>query len=308
MSAKSKLLERINTLETTLALPALINQPATNITHNKTATFLRKGLGIVTFNILEDYIKERTLEMFNAVSSTLINFSHLPNELQEAATLGALKALIGKAKNEKSNNGNWLGLIQSETANINSTALVNNYIISQYSLMSEGSNINATEITKVLKCLNIEGGWNTLQRISRDIYGGIPNLNQSYTNISLRRHAAAHEAGFDYEYGWLQTAISEIIAISSSFDIAISRKCMMISAAPSTPVIKNDLNNLLKYRFLVQSTDGLTYKEKINTASNSIKNWPNLTLAKQILAAKCQSKSESLIVLNSQLRIIDWLA
>ncbi|HCL9054726.1 TPA: hypothetical protein N2150_003652 [Escherichia coli] len=308
MSAKSKLLERINTLEATLALPVLINQPLGNVAHNKAATFLRKGLGIVTFNILEDYIKERTLEMFDAVSSSMINFSYLPDDLQEAATLGALRALVGKVRNEKKNNGNWLGLIQSETANINSTSLVNNFTISQFSLMSESSNINADEVSKVLKCLNINGGWGTLQRISQEIYGGVPNLSQSYGNISMRRHSAAHEAGFDYEYGWLQTAVREIMAIASSFDVALSTKCKMINLSPAVQVAKDDLSNMIKYRFLQQANNGQLYKEKVCVTSASIKNWTDLNLAKQMLAVKCRTKSESLVILNSQTRIIDWLA
>ena len=297
MSAKSKLLERINTLEATLALPVLINQPLGNVAHNKAATFLRKGLGIVTFNILEDYIKERTLEMFGSVSSSMINFSYLPNDLQEAATLGALRALVGKVRNEKKNNGN-----------INSTSLVNNFTISQFSLMSESSNINADEVTKVLKCLNIDGGWGTLQRISQEIYGGVPNLSQSYGNISMRRHSAAHEAGFDYEYGWLQTAVREIMAIASSFDVALSTKCKMINLSPAVQVAKNDLSNMIKYRFLQQANNSQVYKEKISVTSASVKNWTDLNLAKQMLAVKCQTKSESLVILNSQTRIIDWLA
>ena len=308
MSAKIKLLERISTLEATLALPVLINQPLANVAHNKTATFLRKGLGIVTFNILEDYIKERTLEMFSSVSSSMISFSFLPDDLQEAATLGALRALVGKVRNEKKSRGNWLGLIQNETAKINSTSLVNNFTISQFSLMSENSNINADEISKVLKCLNINGGWDTLQRISREIYGGVPSLNQSYENISMRRHSAAHEAGFDYEYGWLQAALTEIIAVAASFDIALSAKCRIINLSPTVQVAKDDLANKIKYRFLHQFNNSHIYKEKKSVQSVSVKNWTDLDSAKQILVPKCQTQSESLIILNSQARIIDWFA
>lgn len=306
MPAKDKLLERLSTLEETISLPVLLNQQAANVQHNRAATFLRKGIGIVAFNILEDYIKERTAEMFTFIPSSLVGFSNLPSEFQEAATIGALKALVGKVASEKKNRGDWLSLIQTEASNINSTGLVNNYTISNLSLMSLNSNIHSDDIPKALKCLNIDGGWNTLQRISSEIYGGIPSLNQSYSNISGRRHQAAHVANFDYEYGWLESAISEIRAIAASFDLAISFRCKEIQSSPAQPIQKNDLSGKFKYRFLIRDQISEVHSEKLTISSRTIKNWSDYQTALQNLTPRCRSRKEYLIVLNSQNRIIDW--
>lgn len=306
MAAKDTLLTRLNTIEQALQLNQLINQANINVQHNNIATLLRKGLGIVAFNILEDYIKERTVEMFKFIPSSLISFSNLPSDFQEAATIGALRALIGKVVTTKKNKENWLDLIQTEASHINSTSLVNGYTISELSLMSENSNIYSDDIPKALKCLNIEGGWNTLQRVSGEIYGGVPNLNQSYTNISSRRHRAAHVAGFDYEYGWLESAPSEIRAIASSFDISLAYGCRKIRSSPANPIQKDDLKNGLLFRFLVQSTKVDEYHEKVNVSSRTIKKWSDYQTAIQNLVPKCQRKNEFLVVLNTQHRIIDW--
>lgn len=146
-----------------------------------------------------------------------------------------------------------------------------------------------------------------MQRISQEIYGGVPNLSQSYGNISMRRHSAAHEAGFDYEYGWLQTAVREIMAIASSFDMALSTKCKMINLSPAVQVAKDDLSNMIKYRFCNRLIT-VSYIKKSLCYFSFYKNWTDLNLAKQMLAVKCRTKSESLVILNSQTRIIDWLA
>lgn len=87
----------------------------------------------------------------------------------------------------------------------------------------------------------------------------------------MRRHSAAPEAGFDYEYGWLQTAVREIMAIASSFDMALSTKCKMINLSPAVQVAKDDLSNMIKYRFLQQTNNGQLYKEKVCVTSASIK-------------------------------------
>jgi hypothetical protein len=309
MAAKDKLLERLNTLKSTLELPDLRNDPSFP-EKLKCAIFLRKGLGIVTFNILEDYLKERAKEVFSLLSSSNVIFDVLPDELREAATLGALRALEKKAKQEKKLKADWLGLVHDETFKINSTRQVSSYNISNLSLMSENSNVLIDDVSKLLRCLNITEGWNTLQRVSQEIYGGIPSLNQSYENISMRRHSAAHEANFDYEFGWLEIAVDEIRAIAASLDLILSRQCKFITNSPSATISKNNLSGVLKYRFLVQRQMGanntLAYSERLDANSKSIKNWSDYTSALAGLLPKCQSRKESLIVLNTQRRIIDW--
>lgn len=307
MLAKDTLIGRMSTLEETLLLPQLINISAGNTQHNRSATLLRKGLGIVVFNILEDFIKERTTEMFSSVSTSLTNFGYLPQEMQEAATLGALKGLTARAMLEKKSQGSWLSLIQAEAMNINSTSQMNGFTISPYSLMSEGSNIYADDIPKALKCLNIEGGWDTLQRISQLTNGGIPSLKQSYMNISSRRHKAAHVAHFDYEHGWLKDAINEIFAIASSFDIALSSRCRELHRHPAVALTKTNLVNSISCRFLVHNPQKNFYSEKTSLAApKSVKNWNDYSAAIQNVVPRCITGNQFLIALNSQSRIFNW--
>lgn len=307
MSAKEKLITRMLTLDNTLLLPALINQTNGNTLANNSATLLRKGLGIVVFNILEDFIKERTVEMFTTISSSLTNFNLLPDEMQEAATLGALRGITARAVLEKKAQGNWLSLIQQEAMNINSTALVNGFTISSFSLMADGSNVYVDDIPKVMRCLNIEGGWDTLQRISNLINGGIPNLRQSFMNISSRRHKAAHVANYDYEHGWLMDSINEIYAISSSFDLALTARCRELVATPAIALIKSNIHTSVICRFLIHNPQRGYYSEKTSiTSSRSVKNWTNYNTAVQNIAPRCLSNNQYLIALNSQSRITNW--
>lgn len=307
MSAKDKLLTRIATLQQTLLLSQTINATAGDSPQNRTAALIRKGLGIVVFNILEDYLKERTSEMFISISSSLATFNTLPDELQEAATLGALKGLAVRASLEKKGQGDWINLIQLETLKINSTSQSNAFDISPLSLMSEASNIYDRDIPKVLKCLNIEGGWQTLQDVSLLINGGIPSLSQSFVNIASRRHKAAHVANFDYEHGWLTEAINEITAICCAFDIALSSRCRKVHNSPHIPLIKTKLQNEISCRFLLHNSINGAYQEKnALNSTRSIKNWTNYQLAVQNIVPRCIRQNQYLIVLNSQSRIIDW--
>jgi len=60
-TAKQDLFDRLQYLEFAIKLPQLIDNGITPNDHNGAANLLRKGLGIVAFNILEDFIKKRTV-------------------------------------------------------------------------------------------------------------------------------------------------------------------------------------------------------------------------------------------------------
>lgn len=101
MTAKDELLGRLEHLSAAKELPVLIDVGIIQSTHNGVANLLRKGLGIVAFNILEDFIKKRSSEALSRVSASRISFSKLPVKLQEAAILEAVSSLAFRAKLEK---------------------------------------------------------------------------------------------------------------------------------------------------------------------------------------------------------------
>lgn len=303
MSAKTELLDRIKYLNVALNSVSVIDSGIGLNDHNGAAKLLRKGLGIVAFNILEDFIKARSLEALDAISNSGIRYSDLSDKLQEATTLGALKALAFRAKIAKKDGGNWMSMIHDETGNINSTS-TRNFTLSKYSFAYENSNIGANEITEMLRAFNITGGWDKLRSISNAIFGGVANLSESYKNAAERRHNAAHVAQFEYEYSWLQNIEAEILAIAASLDIILSALCRLIDAQPQKKLSEHNLDAQLNYRYLCEES-GL-YKEKKNPNSRTIKNWNDLNNAVQTLQPTLTSRNEFLIVLNRAGRVTNW--
>ena len=57
MDARSGLFDRLKFLDAAIKKPDLIDIGIAPSDHNGAANLLRKGLGIVAFNILEDFIK-----------------------------------------------------------------------------------------------------------------------------------------------------------------------------------------------------------------------------------------------------------
>ena len=305
MSAKSDLLTRLKYLSEAVNEPFLIDAGVLPSTHNGIANLLRKGLGIVAFNIIEDYIKSRSEEGLTFISNSGISFTNLTDTLQKSSTIGALKSLIFNSNYlKKDPSFDVRNLIQTEAYKIYSTK-THPFSLSKYSLAYSGSNVSTEEIPDLLKSFGINNGWARLKSISDAIGGGIPDLLSSFQNASQRRHNAAHNVNFNYIHSWLTNIKSEILAIAASIDIALTAKCRQVSRSPSSAIDILDIAGDLNFRF-IEAASSTQFKEKKGFIGKTIKNWPTLSDAIAHNQPKLNKKKEFLIVLNSSGRIIDW--
>lgn len=304
MSAKGDFLSRLQHLESAIALDTLIDVSIAPSDQNGRANLLRKGIGIIGFNILEDYIKNRTVEALDTVSKLNIAFEKLPKTLIRAASLGALEALCARAALVKKANGDWLALIQEEARKIHSTAN-QTYELSSVSLAFSGSNVSSTEVQGILRSFDITGGWAALKKISDSIGGGIPDLAQAYQNLADRRHSAAHSASFQFDYTWLGSMTKELLAIAASFDIALTAKLRMAVDAASTGLGSSEIGPHLNYVFLEDAGNGL-YRQTGTLGGRSRKNWDDLDSAVASLSPQLASAEKFLIVVGSDRRISTW--
>ncbi|MGH8108297.1 MAG: HEPN domain-containing protein [Arenimonas sp.] len=305
MSARTELLDRLAHLSSAANLPQLIDVGIVASEHNGRANLLRKGLAIVAFNILEDFIQNKVAEALDFVASTPVAFSSLTQDLREASTMQALAAVLFRAKLEKKDGRDWMKLVQEEALKIHSTKNPT-FALSRYSLVSSSSNVGDKEINELLSCFGIRGGWTTLKTVSDSIGGGLPDLNQSYKNAAERRHSSAHTAGFQYSHTWLANLQAEILAIAASLDIALTCRCRQIAATPSVSIDSHALTVGLKYRFLEET--GSTFRETITIGGKSRKNWPSIQTAIAGIQPLLARRSEFLIVLDSGKRVSNWFS
>lgn len=304
MPAKTELVERLKYLDTAAALPVLIDIGIAPSEHNNVANLLRKGLSIVAFNILEDFIKNKAFESLNDIANSGISYSNLPIELQEFAITGALSSLKFQSGIFKKNNLDYKLLIQEETQKIAST-IGAPFSLSKFSLLSSASNVSSGEVTEFLRAFGIQNGWPQLKLVSDAIGGGIPDLAGAFNLASQRRNSSAHSASFTYNSSWLTNIKSEIIAIGASIDIVISARCRQANRLPLIPLISQLLNDELNFRFL--ELHGAVYRETKLIGGRSRKNWTDLNIAIATIQPLLSGRKEFLIVLDSRRRITDWI-
>ncbi|RDV16866.1 hypothetical protein DXT99_01770 [Pontibacter diazotrophicus] len=303
MSAKSDLFTRLQYLNAAVNLPTLIDNGINITEHNGVANLLRKGLGIVAFNILEDFIKDKSLESLNTLSNSGLAFDNLTSFLQDSAIIGALNALAFRSNMLKKESSDWRTLIQEETLKIHSTSR-EMYEISKYSLVYAGSNISANEIADLLKAFGMSGGWGLMKEVSDGIGGGLPDLAQAYKNAASRRHNAAHTASFQYDYVWIANIKNEILTIAAALDILLTARCRQVNSNLIKKIEEHDIRSALNYRFL--EPKNTTYRETTSIGGRSKKNWPSLQNAITTIKPNLVTRNEFLIILDSSRRIEDW--
>jgi hypothetical protein len=268
-SAKSNFITRIDTFNSIIipeqANDISLNSKALNeILHNEKVRMLRNGMSIIGFTILEDFIKRRTGEILKSIGTTNCNFNLLPEKLKESVTFQALKGINSRAETLKRNSEDYISFIQNETGFISSTKN-SVFEFSEYSIGWDKSNLNSTDISKILGVFNVLGGWNSIQILSSLINCSLLNPNEIFKNFAMNRHKSAHNTDADSLLTDLESFIYQSKTIAFCFDALINKSLSYIRLNDSNFLngsTKTDPTNI-KIRYLLEVNG--KWKEYVNS-------------------------------------------
>ncbi|WP_146446976.1 HEPN domain-containing protein [Vibrio cyclitrophicus] len=227
MSAvKTDFIKRIRCLNKSIQTQATLNQSLADIEHNEIAKMLRNGLAVVGFATLEDFIKKRTSEAMEELSSCNINFEDLPDKIRYAATFEIIAALKHQLamipKNDVTGYADKVQYIQEQALKIASTATTN-YTLSGHTYAHSSSNLNKATIGNILKNFQIEDPWRQMTTICANLGLGAHALDRQFENAAERRHRAAHVASADTPPNDISQFVKDAFAIAISFDALLSK-------------------------------------------------------------------------------------
>ncbi|WP_152645232.1 hypothetical protein [Kitasatospora griseola] len=295
MLSHDSLLRRIETIEQAASDPFLIDRVLTDIEHNDRARLLRNGLMVVAFTSLEDFIRARTGELLESISRTVLPFSDLPEMLQTAATMGAMRAARSRAEMAKSAGEDAQALLQEAAAHVASTA-GGALQLSRYSLGYSGSNVSSSEIAGILATFHASDAWNEITSIASRCGAGSMPLKAAYDQAIQLRHSAAHRPDANVQPRDLQNFCSQAVAIALGFDIIASRAARLIREGdPAILAGKVKLSGAIKIRFLdaeargsVERKEGVARAVSVNKdATEALKNAArNASLKKEPLVSR----------------------
>ncbi|NKZ15226.1 hypothetical protein HGA11_30070 [Mycolicibacterium septicum DSM 44393] len=203
-----------------------------NQSDNLTAALLRRGLYVVAFNGIEDYLKERVREHFqNLAQISTLNFGQLPPGIQKASVVDAIKNGIREAGYDKPNQ---MQIIRTVAGAVASTDNQQQFSIHEYSLLRSGSNVSVTDITTALGSLHIADPWGQMQSVLDRIGNvGLP-IQGRFLTCSLKRNAAAH-GGHPIEYSDLIEILGLAVPLCFAFDVVFSAGMTRLADNVVTP-------------------------------------------------------------------------
>lgn len=226
---------------------------------------------VVAFTSLEDFIRARTGELLSSISRTVLPFSELPESLQVAATMGAMKAARSRADMAKNAGEDAQSLLQEAAAHVASTA-GGALQLSRFSLGYLGSNISSNEISGILSTFHAADAWNEITSIASRCGSGSMPLKSAYDQAIQLRHSAAHRPDANVQPRDLQNFCSQAVAIALGFDVIASRAARLIrDGDPNISKGKVKISGDIRIRFLdaelrgcVERKEGLVRAVSVN--------------------------------------------
>ncbi|MGW1564017.1 hypothetical protein ACWCQ1_47325 [Streptomyces sp. NPDC002144] len=305
MSSRDSFIERIETIQSASNDAYLVDRVLTDVEHNARARLLRNGLMVVAFTSLEDFIRARTKDLLDFISRTVIPFPKLPQGLQEAATMGAMKAARDRAQMAKSAGDDHLALLQEAASQIASTS-GGSLQISRFSLGYSGSNVSSAEIAGILAALNIQDAWNEISIIARRCGAGSMPLKPAYDQAMRLRHEAAHKPDANIQPLDLQEFCSQALAIALGFDIVASRAAKLIRDGDQDILLgKIKVSQNCTIRFLDAETRG--YVERREHAGRAVKVTKEEDAALVAAVANATRAGEPLVRRDLSSLPVQWL-
>jgi hypothetical protein len=306
--AREEFCMRITALREAILVPSIQPDPSKCVVQNYPARMLRNGLCIVGFSCLEDFIRRRFAEIATSVCSRAIPFDHLPEPLQQRATLGAIKSIAFQAKLLRKRKEDDLAFIQHHAESIASTA-TSAYSVSSVAFCGDQSNLSADNVVEFAKCFDIQDFWRQIASLAPRVgFGGAADYRQSFIDAMLKRHQAAHRPNADTSISFLHIFLDEAMAISLAIDaIATFRSRELATEAHISSKLPGDsVCDRIRFRFLRARPDRkfAEHTEKVNRAYRVSTDFNSLRIE---AANRARGNGETFVEMNARNQPVIWI-
>jgi len=296
--------QRLAILKHTLNDPIVQDGPPMNIQHNERARFLRNGLAIISFNILEDFFKNRIAEILDHIATSPIAFNLLPLKLQEATLLHSLSGIDKIARRMKTDGANWKSFIQTQ-AQILSNSATPAYTLSSYGMGFQKSNLSANDISDFLGNFQVDGAWASIETVTRLVGCTVVSAKQVFINAATRRNAAAHDPNSHIPFTDIADFLTHAKAIALAFDFLISKAAHYLKTSHPSYITGTKISPAdLRFRYIRKI--GSQFCEMDATNSRVLKRHPSEGAAETSLRARRNYAHEMIIVVDYPSKVENW--
>lgn len=215
---------------------AEICQEALVMESTERGAFLRRGLVVAAFNLLETFVLERIEEFVSYANGGTAHFSNLTDEDQRRILQHTLK--VAQRRLQRANH-DLSDLIQA--AGAVGTSLDRRKVgleLHAYAMQWEGSNMSSEDLKTALRRLHVASPFQEISSIAgvmgfpvTDPFGQTINSKADLEALAELRHRCAHDSSTQVSSLELRSIPGSILRIAASFDVLGSAgACEMRSA------------------------------------------------------------------------------
>ncbi|MFM0243649.1 hypothetical protein [Paraburkholderia sediminicola] len=180
------------------AAASKIASPTMGYASTRSAEYLQlNGLHVVSFSLLEDFLRRRTLEVLTSIGKANVKFEYFPDNmklhlLQE--TFKGINFYLGRKTTE-----NKLDTLLIDILSINTAADENlAYMPSEFSFGRSQSNISLTQVVAFLESFGVSVSATFSSLIARLRYEHLGSPEGIFSRLAENRNMAAHAFNLNF--------------------------------------------------------------------------------------------------------------
>ncbi|WP_311213553.1 MULTISPECIES: hypothetical protein [unclassified Arthrobacter] len=219
-NARIAFLTGVNSLEQTL-------EESWAVESTPRGAFVRRGLTVASFNLLETFILERLDEIAKYLNSGNLMYTELPTLMQLPSARTAIEVASAKVRRLDDAALNALSVALGEAL---SSSQGTRLAFSALSWVWTGSNMSSDDYRAALRKFHVADAFSKVRDVTSRI--GFPAVNATSTSpldlkslldeLAKERHASAHNSSHSVSTMWLKTVGNTLIRFAAGFDILVS--------------------------------------------------------------------------------------
>lgn len=195
-------------------------------------SFLRRGLTIVSYNLLEAFIAERLNEVAIHVNSGLGHFSDLPDRMKRAATQELLR--VANSQLQWSNDD--LNSVIDYTASVGECLAASSGPLRLSPLMWQwtGSNMSTEDFQRTMRLFHVREPWETLKQLTARLGNLLPDPKATLSGLARERNKCAHQSSYSVSNLFIRAIPNQVLSLGLGADMSISVSANRIHLADSS--------------------------------------------------------------------------
>lgn len=268
-------------------------------------SFLRRGLTIVSYNLLEAFIADRLAEIADYVNGGVVHFGDLPDRLQRAASFDVLRVANSRIQRGVLDLTSMLAF----TASLGQSLAASSGPLKLSSLTWQwaGSNMTADDVHRAMRLFHVESPWGTIEELSKRMGVLIPDPKETLKGLLRERNRSAHESTYEVSNLWIRAVPHQLQVIGMGADIAMSVAAHQMHIG-ANDFLQNDnwmSSDRLKLRFVQERSK--QWAETLEGSSRAAHvNADKETLIKTAINS-ARGSQQVVVVKDRTLQLIDWI-